>query len=217
VTDDGSGMTKEIANRIFEPFFTTKDFGQGTGLGLSTTIGIVRGHGGFVNVATSPGHGTTFRVYFPPRPEVAVASEGDDGVVASPLRGHGELILVVDDEEAVLEITKETLEAFGYEVLAAASGEEAIAHYRSERKRIAIVLTDMMMPGMGGAELIGKLRLIDPEALIVAVTGLANKSNLSGGEGVGVTRLLLKPYTAEVLLETLFDVLQSRKAEALVT
>jgi PAS domain S-box-containing protein len=213
VADDGFGMTKEVVDRIFEPFFTTKELGQGTGLGLSTTLGIVRSHGGLVNIVTEPGKGTTFRVYFPPRPEMTAATERQPTEAAQPRHGHGELILVVDDEAAVLTITRQTLETFGYRVLTAAGGEEALACYRAEGKRIAMVLTDMMMPGMSGSELIEKLRLIDPDAVIVAVTGLDNKGNVARARSAGASRLLAKPYAAELLLGTLFEALQNRRSE----
>jgi len=203
VDDSGSGMTKEVLDRIFEPFFTTKSLGQGTGLGLSTTIGIVRSHGGTVKVDSAPGKGTTFKVYFPRRQEASAGTDGEQRLAVAPRRGNGELILVVDDEPAVLGITKVTLGMFGYEVLTASSGKEAIVTYTRERERIALVLTDMMMPGMSGPELVTRLRQIDPGVVIVAVTGLDNTENRSKPDSVVANQILFKPYTAEVLLEAL--------------
>ena len=184
---------KEVVDRIFEPFFTTKGVGHGTGLGLSTVVSIVRSHRGFVNVSSEPGRGTTFKVFFPLRPQTSTVDPAPKAP-AGPPRDHGERILVVDDEAAVLSITRQTLETFGYDVVTAVNGEDAIDCYTTERKRIKLVLTDMMMPGMNGAELIKRLREIDRDVVIVAVTGLDNRAPGQRGLGDGEpTELLLKP------------------------
>eukprot|EP01031_Cornospumella_fuschlensis_P019632 gene19632-24054_t len=148
VMDDGSGIPKEIRDKIFDPFFTTKELSKGTGLGLSTVLAIVKGHGGFITVDSEPGRGTTFAVYFPAH------ARGYD--TRSPHtqemhpRGNGEVVLVVDDEESVRSITRRTLEAFGYNVMTACDGAEAVAIYAQHRASIKVVLTDMMMPVMDG-------------------------------------------------------------------
>ncbi|OYW69473.1 MAG: hybrid sensor histidine kinase/response regulator, partial [Verrucomicrobiales bacterium 32-60-5] len=148
VTDTGIGIPPEVVDKIFDPFFTTKELGKGTGLGLSTVLSIVKSHGGFLNVYSEPGNGTTFSVCFP----AMDAPEGEVAKVQADThpRGNGEMILIVDDEAAVRTITQQTLETYGYRVLTAADGTEAVALYSMHRMEIAAVVTDMMMPVMGG-------------------------------------------------------------------
>ncbi len=207
VTDTGTGMPKEIIDRIFEPFFTTKELGKGTGLGLSTALGIVRSHGGFVNVYSEVGRGSTFKVYLP-------AHEAGEGPVADhhgvgPLpRGNGELILVVDDEASVLDITKQTLLAFGYRVVSAEDGAQAISCYALQRDEIALVLTDMMMPVMDGATLILALQRINPRVRIIAASGLKANQDVVRASSAGVKHFLPKPYSADVLLQLINQVLR---------
>jgi PAS domain S-box-containing protein len=201
VTDSGTGIPQEIIDRIFEPFFTTKEVNKGTGLGLSTVLAIVKGHEGIVNVYSEPGRGTTFEVYLPARE----ASDAKTKLTRSAVmpRGNGETILVVDDETSILTITRQTLEAFGYRVLAAHDGLEALAIHAEKRDEIAVVLTDMMMPNMDGTGLIRALLEIDPAIKIVRASGLASHSGGNDYVGTGVTHFLTKPYTAETLLKTL--------------
>lgn len=205
VADTGMGIPKEIRDRIFDPFFTTKETGSGTGLGLSTVRGIVKGHRGLINVYSEEGQGTVFKIYFP-----ALASES--GQIGPPKpeelpRGNGELILVVDDEVAVRTITEQTLEAFGYQVLLAEDGAEALSIFVQHRERIAAVLTDMMMPVMDGIATIQALHRIDPSVKIVAASGLAANGMVAKAAGAGVKNFLAKPYTAEALLTMLEQIL----------
>lgn len=209
VTDNGSGMPREIIDRIFEPFFTTKKVGQGSGLGLSTVLGIVRSHGGFVNVYSEVGKGSTFKVYLPLQPDTAgTAAEQPPGELLP--RGNGELVMVVDDEPAVLDITKQTLRAFGYQVITAEDGAHAVALYATRRQEVAVVLTDMMMPVMDGSALIVALRRIDPDVRIIAASGLSANSNVARVASAGVKHFLAKPYTAEALLTLLRRVLMEK-------
>ncbi|MBL9186662.1 MAG: PAS domain S-box protein [Opitutaceae bacterium] len=209
VTDNGTGIPKEIIDRIFEPFFTTKEQGRGTGLGLSTVVGIVRSHGGFVNVYSEPGRGTTFQVYLPTVREEDAAGKTAD--LASPKeelpRGNGELILVVDDEEIILSVTRQTLETFGYKVVTAVDGAQAIGVYATRRAEVAVVITDMMMPIMDGPALIAALRRINPAVKIIGASGLTANFNLSRLNSSGVSHFLPKPYSASVMLTTLKEVL----------
>ncbi|MDD8019473.1 MAG: PAS domain S-box protein, partial [Bacteroidota bacterium] len=152
IADSGIGMSPEILDRIFEPFFTTKEIGKGTGLGLSTVHTIVKSYGGFVDVESVPGKGTSFKVYLPA--SEALVAEEKDVDNQNMLQGHGECILVVDDEVSICEITRETLETFGYTTFVAHDGTEAVALFASHKEKIAAVLTDMMMPLMDGAHLI---------------------------------------------------------------
>src|SRR5262249_45629472 len=159
VEDNGSGISREIRDKIFEPFFTTKGVGKGTGLGLSTTSAIVRSHGGFINLYSEVGRGTRFRVYLPANTAAALADHALAEEAQLP-RGNEELILVVDDEESVRNVTQNMLERFGYRVLLAANGAEALGHYTSHPQEIAAVLTDVAMPIMDGPALITALKAI---------------------------------------------------------
>jgi len=206
VSDTGPGMPAEIQSRIFEPFFTTKDMTKGTGLGLSTALTIVKSHGGFINVYSELHKGSQFAVYLP-----ALAAPG--GAEAGTLQvdlplGHGEVILVVDDEESIREITRGTLETFGYKVLTASDGTEALALYADRKNEIALVLTDMVMPFMDGPATIRALQRMDPNVRIIAASGLGAGQRAGEGPLEGVSVFLNKPYTAEKLLKTLAQVLK---------
>jgi CheY-like chemotaxis protein len=206
VADTGYGMPAEVQERIFEPFFTTKEVGKGTGLGLSTVLGIVRSHGGFVNVYSEPGRGSTFKVYLPAQTEGATGGRAEEERPSLP-RGNGESVLVVDDETSILEVTKDTLEAFGYRVYTAEDGAQAIGVYATHRERISVVLTDMMMPVMDGAALISALRRISSHVKIIAASGLKDNGNVARATGSGVRHFLAKPYSADALLTMLHRVL----------
>jgi len=201
LTDTGTGIPQDIIDKIFDPFFTTKEVGKGTGLGLSTVEAIVKSHYGFINVHSEPGKGTTFRLYFPAITE-SLAADAQDREASLP-RGNGETVLIVDDEESILSITGETLEAFGYEVLTASNGAKAVATYAQHQKKIAVVLTDMMMPVMDGRATIHALKQINPTAKIIAASGLTANADVAIAASVGVRHFLSKPYTAETLLKVL--------------
>lgn len=207
VSDTGTGMAPEVLSRIFEPFFTTKDMTKGTGLGLSTALTIVKSHGGFVNVYSEMGKGSQFGVYFPSF-EMDDASRVSTPQTDLPL-GHGEVVLVVDDEDAIRQITRSTLETFGYEVLTASDGTEAVGLYAERRNKIAVVLTDMLMPFMDGPATIRALQKMNPDVKIIAASGLSagHKPGESSLEGVKI--FLSKPYTAESLLKALAEILKT--------
>jgi len=207
VTDSGTGIPPELIDKIFEPFFTTKELSQGTGLGLSTVMAIVKSHEGIVNVYSEPGKGTTFKVYLP---AMGVLSEGRKGQAeqASLPRGNGEVVLVVDDEASILSITSQTLQAFGYRVLTAADGADAVAVYAGHKSEIAVVLTDMMMPVMDGPAMIHALMRINPVVKIVAASGLNANGTVAKMSGLGVKHFLTKPYTAGILLKTMRSILE---------
>ena len=211
IVDTGAGMPREVIDKIFEPFFTTKS--TGTGLGLATVLGIVKGHGGFVNVYSEPGRGTEFNVHLPVRADVQEAQTAPTAEVERP-RGQDEQILLVDDEEAFRDVTAEVLEANGYRVLTACDGADALALYMQHADAIDLVLTDIMMPVMDGPMMIQTLRRIDPSLKIIAASGLATNSNLTEVAG-RVEAFLQKPYPLDLLLRTLHDVLQAApKADA---
>jgi PAS domain S-box-containing protein len=207
IADSGSGIPPNIINRIFEPFFTTKEYGKGTGLGLSTALGIVKSHGGFINVYSEPGLGTEFKIHLP---AVETGFAGVADLAAAPLAGRGELILVVDDEIAIREIAKGTLEAYGYRALTAADGTEAIALYAQHKGEIEVVLTDMMMPYMDGLATIRALQKLNPQVKIIASSGLAENAKAIEAGNAGVKTFLTKPYTAGKLMEALAEVLGPR-------
>jgi two-component system cell cycle sensor histidine kinase/response regulator CckA len=208
VTDTGTGMSPDIQSRIFEPFFTTKDMTKGTGLGLSTALTIVKSHGGFVNVYSEVGKGSQFSMYFPSfEKEEAVGA----GIADTDLpTGNGELILVIDDEEAIRQITRSTLETFGYRVLLASDGTEAVARYAEHRNEVAVVLTDMLMPFMDGPATIRALQKMNPPVKIIAASGLPASHKAGEASLEGIKIFLSKPYTAEKLLKALAEVLKKK-------
>ncbi|MCC7051867.1 MAG: PAS domain S-box protein [Gemmatimonadaceae bacterium] len=206
VADTGRGIPPEVMERLFEPFFTTKEQGKGTGLGLSTVHTIVRTHGGFVTVYSEPGHGARFVVHLPARIDM-LPDEGVPGAAQQLPRGAGELILVVDDEEPIREIVRKTLERFGYEVIVAVNGAEAVARYVQHDGRVAAVLTDMAMPVMDGPAMVIALRALDPAARIIGSSGMLTSDKLAHLSGQSSMQFVHKPYTAEALLTTLHRVL----------
>ncbi|MEH2170254.1 MAG: response regulator [Nostoc sp.] len=207
VFDTGVGIPKEMLDRIFEPFFTTKDVGQGTGLGLSTVLGIIKSHGGFVNVYSEPGSETSFQVYLPAVEGMETISPED----MPPQTGHGELILVVDDEAAIQEIAITSLEAHNYKILVASDGIEAIALYAQNKDKISAVLMDIMLPSLDGLTAIRTLQKINPQVRIIASSGLMSDNKLSAITAIGVNTFLSKPYTVNELLLSLQKVLSGVK------
>ncbi len=202
VSDTGVGIEPEILERIFEPFFTTKELGKGTGLGLSTVLGIVKSHNGFVNVYSELGKGSQFKVYIPAQQARETLEQQE---VDLPI-GDGELILVVDDEDSIRDITKTSLETYNYKAITASNGIEAVALYAKHRDEISIVLTDMVMPSMDGVTTIRTLKKINPAVKIIAVSGLVSTDKVNLVSQMGVKAFLCKPYTAKQLLETIGNV-----------
>jgi signal transduction histidine kinase len=206
VQDSGEGIPPGILDKIFEPFFTTKPEGKGTGLGLATSLAIVKNHGGAITVQSEPGRGATFAVWLP-------AQTGEEPMAPAPLdrhlpRGHGELIMVVDDEAFVRAITKQTLEAYGYSVLTAPNGVDALSVYAQSQHDLDLVFTDMMMPLMDGASLMLALRQINPQVRIIAVSGLTTPDHQREAMDAGATLFLPKPFAIEHLLNTLAETLR---------
>jgi PAS domain S-box-containing protein len=197
LSDTGMGIPSELMDRIFDPFFTTKELGKGTGLGLSTVLGIVKSHGGFVHVFSEVDQGTQFKVYLP-----AMQNQTEQSLEnLEQVKGNGELILLVDDEAAILDSTKIFLEDHNYRTLTASDGVEAIALYFQHQHEISAVLMDILMPTMDGLMSIRTLQKINPQVKIIATSGLAsnNPSDLPSG----VQIFLSKPYTAKELLNAL--------------
>ena len=203
VKDTGVGMSPEVVERIFEPFFTTKDLGKGTGLGLSTVLSIVKSHGGFLEVTSTVDEGTQISVYLPAIESTQIPQISENEFS----QGQGELILVVDDEAAIRETTKTSLEAYKYRVVTANDGIDAIALYAQHKEELSLVLVDMMMPTMDGATTIRTLKKINPHVKIIAVSGLVCSTQLTESTLSGVQAFLSKPYTTNDLLKTINEVI----------
>jgi PAS domain S-box-containing protein len=203
VSDTGFGIPEKNIDRIYDPFFTTKEVGKGTGLGLSTVLGIVKHHGGFIEVFSTENVGTCFKVYLPTDEAIAPELCHDSQFP----KGKGELVLVVDDEFAIAEITKTTLETHNWRVLTAKDGIEAIMIYAQQKNDIKAILIDMMMPSLDGGTAIQALQKINSQVQIIAMSGLASTESIARSSGNGVQAFLSKPFTAKELLETLYQVL----------
>ncbi len=196
VSDSGAGMDKDVIPRIFDPFFTTKDIGQGSGLGLSVVYGIVKGHDGFITVNSHPGHGSKFNVFFP----VSGKPETMDESTPAALHGRGELIFVIDDEKDIRSFIGEVLQNYGYRVLLAANGEEAVGMYRNHSQGIALVILDMVMPGMSGEETFLKMKEINLGILALLSTGFSQDGRVREILSKGVKGFIQKPYDYNQLL-----------------
>ncbi|MGE0369416.1 MAG: PAS domain S-box protein, partial [Candidatus Dadabacteria bacterium] len=206
VEDTGTGIPRELRERIFDPFFTTKEVGKGTGLGLATGLLIVKAHGGFINLYSEIGKGSRFKVYLP----ATATPESTEKVAREQTQlpqGNDELILIADDEEGIRIVTEKTLERFGYRVLVAKNGAEAVALYAQHGNEVAAVLLDMAMPVMDGPSTIIALKAMNPEVRIIGSSGQASNGGVAKAVGAGVNHFVPKPYTAETLLKTLRELL----------
>ncbi len=206
VSDTGSGIPADVIERVFEPFFTTKEFGKGTGLGLATVAGIVKGHGGLVEVSSEIGKGAAFRVYLPAAEALEDRHEEERRILSN---GNGELVLIVDDEASIREMTRITLEEHGYRAITASDGTEALSLYAKHGDDISVVLTDMMMPYMDGSATIRALEKMNPTVTIIASSGMTGSHNTAKRISGCVKEYISKPYTSEKLLTTLQNVLKN--------
>ena len=207
VTDTGTGIPPAIVDRIFEPFFTTKGLDKGTGLGLSTVIGIVKSHGGFIQVYSTPGQGSTFAVYLP----TEGSSKGDTAFLTKAgvtFQGNGETILVVDDEPAVREVTRAVLTKLNFTVLTASDGTDALIQVAEHRAELRVVITDLHMPQMDGLTFVRVLRHMLPEAGIIVASGRLDEREENEFKTLGVSALLNKPFTQETLVAAVKTALQ---------
>lgn len=209
VEDTGTGIPENLRDRIFEPFFTTKQPGSGTGLGLSMVYGIMAAHEGAVTCHSQVHRGTRFDCLFPALPE-AVSTADDSIPHENPQPGPSKgTVLLVDDEENLRVSGREILEFFGYTVLTAADGEEAVAIYEREWHTIDVVVLDLIMPGMGGKKCLEKLLSIQPEARIIVASGFSAHDSIQDILMAGALDFLAKPYSADILLQKLQKVLAS--------
>jgi CheY-like chemotaxis protein len=204
VSDTGMGMDKETQSRIFEPFFTTKEKGKGTGLGLSTVYGIVKQSGGYVIVQSEKGRGSSFHIYLPQAQGVA---EKHAAPVADPAQGGTETILLVEDEESVRLLVRDTLTARGYQVLEAESGEGGLALASHHEGKIDLVVTDVVMPGMGGREMVKRVVGARPGTKVLYLSGYTEDAIVSDGSIESGTAFLQKPFSLQHLSRKVREVL----------
>ncbi|MDD5351109.1 MAG: response regulator, partial [Chthoniobacteraceae bacterium] len=198
VTDTGTGIPPENIHRIFDPFFTTKELGVGTGLGLSTVMGIVRNHGGFVTAESQVGKGTTFRVFIPATQ--GIAEEQRTNRNTAPATGKGEVVLIVDDEADILKIAGMVLSRHGYRIKTAGNGADALACLAKHPGDIKLIITDLMMPTMDGARLIGLIRRFGFHVPVIAASGYGGEAYREELKNLGVNTILKKPFDAGALL-----------------
>jgi PAS domain S-box-containing protein len=211
VSDTGTGIPAGLMAKIFEPFFTTKEIGKGTGLGLSTSAGIVRSHFGFLTVYSEQGKGSSFKVYLPAAEDLGRSVKLREKTQLLP-QGKGELIMVVDDEVAIREIVKVTLENNGYTVSFAPDGTEAVALFASQKRKPQVVMVDLMMPFMDGVATIRTLQRMDPATKFIAISGIMDQARINQLNEIGGVKFLAKPFTTEQLLSALADVFAKSKA-----
>ncbi|MCF6178213.1 MAG: response regulator [Geopsychrobacter sp.] len=199
VSDNGIGMSSEVIEQIFEPFFTTKRVGEGTGLGLSSAYGIVRNHQGVILCESEPGRGTLFSIYLPLSAGMVRLQPQERQEKATA--GGEETLLIVDDEQAIVEIARSILEAGGYRVIRAANGEEALEIYLRRKSEISLVILDLGMPGMGGEKCLKALRAANPKVRVLVASGYASKEQAQRVLDLGAAAFVGKPYRVETILK----------------
>ena len=204
VTDSGTGMDKKTMARIFEPFFTTKEMGRGTGLGLASVYGIVKGHGGFIDVDSQKGKGTTFRIYLTAT-DKPVARNGAEA--PEPIKRGSETILLVDDEQMMLDIGRDLLQTMGYRVITARDGEEAVEVYRGRSEEIDLVLLDIVMPKMGGGQAYDCIKSINPAVKVLLLSGFSIDGEATQILSRGCNGFIQKPFNLEQLSRSVKSVL----------
>ena len=200
-------MDAETLAHIFEPFFTTKEIGRGTGLGLATVYGIVKQHRGFIDVESSLGKGTVFRVYLPPGNGPAVPTEKP---AVGSLRGGTECLLIAEDNEDLREAAHEILVSLGYKVIAVGSGEEAVSAFETHAKEIDLVFMDVVMPGLNGPEAYLKMAALKPGLSVIFTTGYASETNLIPIRTREKATILQKPYGSQYLAQKLREKLDQK-------
>ncbi|MGH9717094.1 MAG: response regulator [Candidatus Acidiferrales bacterium] len=207
VTDTGTGMDNATLNRIFEPFFTTKEIGKGTGLGLATVYGIVSQHGGFMQVRSECGVGSTFRAYFPVSADIAEPKRAPD---SQPLQRGSETILVAEDHDGLRQVAQETLTGLGYQVILAVDGEQAVREFAAHRESIRLALVDIMLPKLSGSDVSALIRKENPELPVILATGYSPDIAQLDHVREAAMSILHKPYSPRELAQRVREVLDSR-------
>jgi hypothetical protein len=205
VADTGTGIAPEVRDRMFDPFFTTKVPGQGTGLGLATVLGLVKTYDGFLQVFSEVGQGSQFKVFLPLQEPDREALWQSDQASATTMNGHGELVLMVEDDDMVRGAIQSLLESHHYRTVMATDGATAIEHYLQHRDEIQVVVTDVMMPNIDGIALIRSLKALNPEVQVIALSGLPTHQEAT--LAAGAHRFLVKPYGLTTLPNLLSDLL----------
>jgi len=205
VTDTGIGMDEETQQRIFDPFFTTKETGRGTGLGLSSAYGIIKNHGGIINVYSEKGAGATFNIYLP-AVEAVISVERPEAGEKEIQLGH-ETVLLVDDEDMIIDVGQEILKEMGYKVLVARGGKEAIEVYKKDKDRIALVILDMIMPDMGGGEVYDTLKELNPDIKVLLSSGYSISGQATEILERGCDGFIQKPFNMRQLSEKIRQIL----------
>ncbi|MFO7972425.1 MAG: PAS domain S-box protein [Desulfobacterales bacterium] len=208
VTDTGTGMDEKTMERIFEPFFTTKEMGGGSGLGLASVYGIIKGHGGYIDVDSKKGRGTTFSIYLPASGQsVQKTSESNEQIINEQIIKGDKTVLLVDDEEIVIDVAGQLLKKLGYHVLEAGSGKEAIQLFGEWCNKIDIVILDMIMPDIGGGEVYDRIKEIDPQVKVLLSSGYSINGQATGILERGCNSFIQKPFNITVLSQKIRKVL----------
>lgn len=208
ITDTGIGMDKQTQKRIFEPFFTTKEMGRGTGLGLASVYGIIKNHGGLIDVLSEKGRGTTFTIHLPASQKDTVKEKEPSAQV---LRGN-ETILLVDDEEVVLDVCSDILRSMGYHVLTARSGAEALRIYEKNRDKTDLVILDMIMPGASGRETYDRLKRINPKVKVLLASGYSMNGQAKEIMARGCDGFIQKPFTPKEISRRIREILDVKQS-----
>jgi signal transduction histidine kinase len=207
VTDTGIGIDKETQVRIFEPFFTTKEMGRGTGLGLASVYGIIKNHGGYINVYSEVGHGTTFTIYLPA--SVKPIQPEAKTVAPTVVTGNG-TILLIDDEKMIIDVGQELLQELGYDVLTASSGQDAIEIYRAKSAEIDLVIMDLIMPGMSGGETFDRLKKINSHVKVLLSSGYSINGQAAKILERGCDGFIQKPFNLNQLSEKIQGIIAKK-------
>jgi two-component system cell cycle sensor histidine kinase/response regulator CckA len=209
ITDTGLGMGEETLEHVFEPFYTTKEAGKGTGLGLAMVYGIVKNHHGYILCESELGVGTTFKIYLPAIKMGAVKSEED--AIAPVPRGKGETVLLIDDEEILTRIAEKALTGHDYQVIMANSGEEGLRLYKENMKAVALIVLDLIMPGMGGKQCLNEILRINPQAKVVIASGYSMEASMEKDLLAKTLGYIRKPFDIRNMLTVIRDVLDSKR------